>query len=135
MTEAFKLSLRLRHPDIDPETITHRVGLTPNRSWKAGETRQTARGGELKGTYDSTYWSATLLTPPESSDGEDALAIALEHWISKLEEQATFLRTVQAGGGAVELFVGCFRPQGTTIHSDLLGRIVGLCISLAIEVY
>jgi hypothetical protein len=35
----FTLSLRLRHPAIDPTKITQTLGIEPQHTWKAGDRR------------------------------------------------------------------------------------------------
>ncbi len=41
----FRISLRVRHPEADPERITNALRMTPKRAWKAGAPakRQLAR--------------------------------------------------------------------------------------------
>jgi hypothetical protein len=39
----FTLSLRIRHPRIDPSMITDELGIKPQHTWKAGDRRLDAR--------------------------------------------------------------------------------------------
>ena len=56
----YAVSLRVMHPDIDPEDITANIRIQPWRSWRAGEPRATPKGESLKGVYTETYWVANL---------------------------------------------------------------------------
>jgi len=38
----FTISLRIRHPSVDPRTITETLGIEPQYTWKAGEPRRGA---------------------------------------------------------------------------------------------
>jgi len=53
----FQIQLLVRHPEIDPDEITDALGLTPDRSWKAGDQRSTPAGSALAGKYQLSNWS------------------------------------------------------------------------------
>jgi len=59
-TYEHKVSLRITHPTIDPQSITNTLGLKPSRSWQVGTPRKTPNGGELEAINIETYWSAQL---------------------------------------------------------------------------
>jgi hypothetical protein len=60
-----QLSLRIRHPAIDPREISTAIGVEPEHSFKAGEP---ARG--RKGLHTQTYWWAPITSKswPEPID-------------------------------------------------------------------
>jgi hypothetical protein len=41
----FTISLRIRHPSIEPHTITKTLGIEPQHIWKAGDARRSSAGG------------------------------------------------------------------------------------------
>ena len=55
-----QLSLRIRHPDIDPEEISTALGLTPEHCFKAGESRSSRAGSRSTGRHSQTYWLAPV---------------------------------------------------------------------------
>jgi hypothetical protein len=55
-----QLSLRIRHPEIDPEEISSSLGLTPEHCFKAGDSRSTRSGSRVTGHHSQTYWLAPV---------------------------------------------------------------------------
>jgi hypothetical protein len=52
-----ELSLRVRHPSLDPAEISQAFELEPEHCFKAGERRET---GERPGAHSQTYWLAPV---------------------------------------------------------------------------
>jgi hypothetical protein len=55
-----QLSLRIRHPAIDPDEISSSLGLTPEHCFKAGAPRKAGAGGRMTGQHTQTYWLAPI---------------------------------------------------------------------------
>jgi hypothetical protein len=55
----FQLSLRIRHPSIDPEEISRRLGIDAEHSFRAGEPRE-AGGSTVAPVHAESYWLGTL---------------------------------------------------------------------------
>lgn len=53
----FQVSLRVRHPSLDPAEISKALELEPEHCFKAGEPRH--EGGR-RGTHPQTYWLAPV---------------------------------------------------------------------------
>ena len=45
----FTISLRIRHPSVEPHTITETLGIEPQHTWKAGDARRSPAGEALAG--------------------------------------------------------------------------------------
>ena len=45
----YRISLRVRHPNADPQEITQLIGIHPSRFWQAGKPRETPAGVPLQG--------------------------------------------------------------------------------------
>ena len=58
-----QLSLRVRHPAIDPQEISKTLGLEPEHCFKAGDSRQSRSKGGAAAQHTQTYW---LAPSPES---------------------------------------------------------------------
>lgn len=129
----YSISLRLRHPSMDPEKISTALGETPRFSWKAGERRRTPTGQSLEGLNDTTYWCS------QSIDGKGFdLASTIGLNLESLESHRSFLTGFCSTGGEVEYFIGWYtdgRNTGETFNSDLLKRLADLGIDLAFDVY
>lgn len=55
----FQLSLRIRHPSIDPEEISQRLGIDAEHSFRAGEPRDAGRS-TVAPVHAESYWLGTL---------------------------------------------------------------------------
>ena len=58
----FTVSLRIRHPSIEPSRITEALGIEPQHTWKAGEPR--GDPGSV-GVYRESYWMGRLMDEPQ----------------------------------------------------------------------
>jgi hypothetical protein len=56
----FQLSLRIRHPSLDPAEISRELRLEPEHSFRAGEPRHSRSGLGSTGVHAETYWLGTL---------------------------------------------------------------------------
>jgi hypothetical protein len=126
---AFHLSLRIRHPSMDPALITRELRLTPEHTFRVGEPRQ-SRSGRAATLQTETYWLAALnpaawlgdtpfavpailaaLQPPADAAVSKNLDWALSLCairLSKVHDQ--WLRQIRSDGGQVSLLVA-FSPD------------------------
>jgi hypothetical protein len=130
----YKISLRVRHPSMDPAEITATLRFAPSHAWRAGEPRTTPRGQPLKGIWPQTYWTARLMEC--ARPGKD-LATAIAELLDQLELNRGFLARVRSEGGSSEFFVGWFFDgnSGDVFDSDLLARMADFKINLSLDVY
>jgi hypothetical protein len=130
----FQLSLRIRHPSIDPELISHELQIEPEHSFRAGAPRE-SRGVAVTPVHAESYWLATL--DPESlldapllqHLGSHTHAIALGMIDSALallangmlRRHAEFFRRMQSEGGEVRLIVAVSarKARGFTLTPQL----------------
>ncbi len=56
----YQLSLHVRHPSVDPEEISHELGLEAVESFRAGDPRQSRSGVAATAVHGETYWAAVL---------------------------------------------------------------------------
>jgi len=56
----FQLSLRIRHPSMDPATISQELRIQPEHSFQAGQPRQSRTGIALAAVHTESYWLAAL---------------------------------------------------------------------------
>ena len=133
----FTISLRIRHPTIDPATISATLGIQPQHTWRAGELRRDPSGAELGGTHHDSYWMGRLMEEPQlSSDGVSVEGVILKT-LSQLRRAQSFLEQLNAEGGVAELLVSLyarddFRLELPAESLALLGR---MRLAFALDVH
>jgi hypothetical protein len=128
-SEPFQLSLRIRHPSIDPEEISSALKMEPEHSFKVG-TPRASHSGSTTTRHSESYWLGALepsawlsRTPaldihvhghgPAAGMGErgramasNVLELALGLFTNLfLRQHAAFMRRMQSEGGQVCLLV------------------------------
>ena len=127
---SFSISLRVRHPSMDPDIITGTLGIAPEHFWGCGEPRRSASGAKLGGTHRETYWSATLpdtlaqqgLVTPAQSAGQSAWhvepATFLARQVIQLKRHRTFFDQLRAEGGDASLMIEMAPEAETAFRLD-----------------
>jgi hypothetical protein len=124
-SEPFQISLRIRHPSIDPARISSELKVEPEHSFRAGEPRESSSGIALASVHAETYWlgSLTNLDPATSLSGFSgsrarmardrlqaaimvSLSVALDaSVVAFLRQHAEFIRRLQSEEGQITLLV------------------------------
>jgi hypothetical protein len=100
-----QMSLRIRHPAIDPAEISKALGLEPEHCFKAGDTRSARAKSGHAGRHTQTYWLAP---------------VTAEAWPDPIEP--AFLAAIVARGPKPNYAVSTQDLQATT--RDLRSRSV-----------
>lgn len=146
----FQLSLRVRHPSIDPAAISRELRLEPEHSFRAGDLRDATRSVAVTPTHVESYWLATLdpssllagtALAPEISPQIQAIALgavdsALTILItSVLRRHAEFFRRIESEGGEVRLIVALSarKTRGFTLTPHLSKALSELRIPVDFE--
>jgi hypothetical protein len=133
----FMMSLRIRHPRIDPAEITRALGIEPQHNWRVGDLRRDSAGGEIGGTRRESYWMGRMMTEPALARDDLSVESEVEHTLATLRRCFNFLETLKAEGGSAEIHVSLyareefrleFRPESLA----LLGR-AGLAVVLEVK--
>jgi len=131
----FTASLRMRHPRIDPATITQTLGIKPQHTWQSGTPRVGPAGESLDGLYRESYWMARLMETPQLS-GQVSVEAVLRETLANLRRSQAFLEQIQAEGGVTELHVSLFARANFSLELPastlaLLGRLgVGVALDI-----
>jgi len=130
----YQISLRVRHPSMDPAEITYALRLEPSRSWKAQERRATPSGKSLEGTWPHTYWTATVM---EGEWPGKKLQAGILELLDRLELSKSFFEKIHSEGGTAEFFIGWFFDgnSGDDFDCGVLTRMADLKINLSLDVY
>jgi hypothetical protein len=146
----FQLSLRVRHPSIDPAAISRELQLEPEHSFRAGDLRDSTRSAAVTPAHVESYWLATLdpasllagtaLAPrigPEIhaialTAVDSALTILIT---SVLRRHAEFFRRIESEGGEVRLIVALSarKTRGFTLTPHLSKALSELRIPVDFE--
>jgi hypothetical protein len=130
----YAVTLRLRHPTIDPALLTTTLKLDPMHSWKAGDPRLSQTGAPLGGQHRDSYWSARL---PIEMVG--SAAVSLETFLSaqllQLARHRDFLTDFQAHGGEISLVVEVPALANTvlTLTSAMSRRLADLNVEVEFQ--
>lgn len=133
----FTMSLRIRHPHVDPAVVTSTLGIEPQHMWRAGERRRGADGGELGGSYRESYWTGRLMAQPQLSSDDVGVESELLHVLAQLRRSFGFLEGLKAEGGVAELHVSLFAREDFRLELQpeslaMLGRL-GLTLTFEVK--
>ena len=144
----FEISLRIRHPSIDPARISSELNIQPEHSFKVGDPRESSSGSVLTSVHAESYWLGSLdaITAAASLVGfvgertrmvreriqaaaSLSLTLALDaSVINFLRPHSDFIRRLQSEEGQVTLLIELstsalngfsLSPQFTRLLSDL----------------
>ena len=158
MSSEQSVVLRLRHPDVDPRDITHRLGITPQYSWRAGEPRRvdTEDNADVLQSfaYRESCWVAVLSGSSPLNELVERIArfapravgaqlrvtppVTAELYLTlyKMKRSATFWQEFVAQGGTIDCLVqvvGAERFQ-LELPPALLTLCAELRVTLTIEI-
>lgn len=121
----YGMSLRVRHPDLDPAVLTKALHLEPLHSWRAGEPRRSITGAPLGGEHRESYWSAQL---PGQAVGSAAfpLELFLGQQLVQLGRHRELLSRMQSEGGQISLLI-----EISGVENAVLTLSTGVCRKLA----
>jgi len=150
----FDIYLRVRHPYLDPATISHELQLPAEHSYRAGEARDGRAGAAGASVHSESCWLASLQPAswPASSVGggasgeqsragqiNEALArdpgAALAMCTMFLRRHAAFLQQITREGGEIHLRIAldAASADGFTLAPQHMGLLSELAIALDIE--
>jgi Domain of unknown function (DUF4279) len=132
----FTMSLRIRHPHVDPAQLTRNLGVTPQHAWRAGDARRDSSGAALGGEYRETFWMGGLMAQPKLASERSGVESEFSKVLAQLRKSQDFLGSLKEQGGVAELHVSIFAREEFRLEFQpeslaLLGR---LGLSVAVEV-
>lgn len=132
----FTISLRVRHPTVDPARITQTLGIQPQHTWKAGDTRRDPLGAQLGGAHRESYWMARLMEAPELSS-EVSVESVLMQTVAQLRRSHAFLEQLTIEGGVAELHVSLFARENFRLDlpPDTLASFGRLGLAVALDIH
>jgi len=133
----FTVSLRIRHPTMDPAAISAALGIQPQHTWRAGELRCDPSGAELGGAHHDSYWMGRLMDEPQLSSDSVSVERVILNTLHQLRRAQSFLEQLNAESGVAELLVSLyarddFRLEFPSDSLTLLGR---MHLGVALDVH
>lgn len=131
----FTMSLRIRHPHVEPAEVTRGLGMEPQHSWRVGETRRDAEGVAIGGAYHESLWMCALMPHPELSSDIVGVESQLQHVIGVLRRSFDFLQSLRESGGVAELHISLFARQEFRLElpAESLASLAQMGIAMALE--
>jgi len=131
----FTVSLRIRHPSIEPSRITEMLGIEPQHTWKAGDSRRGSTGGDRVGVYRDSYWTGRVMAPQLSSEQVTVESVLLQT-LTQLRRTHSFLEQLSIDGGVAELSISVFARENFRLElsSDSLALLGRLRLSVVLDV-
>lgn len=130
----YSMSLRVRHPNVDPALLTQALHLEPLHSWRAGEPRRSVGGATLGGEHRESYWSAPL---PGQAVGTAAFALEsfLGQQLVQLNRHRELLSRLQDEGGQISLLIemSCTENAVLTLSTNVSRKLADLNIELEFQ--
>jgi hypothetical protein len=130
----YAMSLRVRHPHLDPAELTQALHLEPVHSWRVGEPRRSDAGAILGGEHRESYWSAPL---PGQAVGSAAFAMEsfLGQQLVQLSRHRELLGRLQNEGGQISLLIEMPRVENTvlTLSTSVSRKLADLNIELEFQ--
>jgi hypothetical protein len=151
-SESFQISLRIRHPSMDPAEISAALNIEAEHSFRAGELRRSNSGLATASVYQDSYWLGVLRPSgpvidvafhddQRSKSAQKQLSAARRSltWALALStgrflnQNADLLRRIRAEGGEVTLIVGiCSDEVGSFTLAPEASRLLGE-LGIAVE--
>jgi hypothetical protein len=132
----FTMSLRIRHPNVDPAQVTRTLGISPQHTWRAGDTRRDSEGSALYGEYRETFWMGGLMAQPKLASERTGVESELTKILAQLRKSQDFLESLKEQGGVAELHVSIFAREEFRLEflPDSLALLGRLGLTVAVEV-
>lgn len=133
----YSVSIRIRHPSIDPQKLTTMLGFAPQYSWRAGDRKPEGSGESGSATYRETYWLGRV--PSVAAEAipdlplENAIMFALLH----IQRVDAFWTELIASGGSARIIVEVFGGRDLTLDLSpgTLSMLARFGVAISVDVH
>jgi hypothetical protein len=153
--EHFQLSVRIRHPSMDPAELSHAFKIQPEHCFRAGEPRTSGASRANAAVHTESYWLGVLkpgvqlaelgfffdhrshlIAEKQLAATFKSLGFALSLTATRFfSPQAALLRRVRSEGGEVTLLVSIYNPEAVsfTLAPEVSQRLGELGVGVEFE--
>jgi hypothetical protein len=134
----YHVSLRITHPDIDPDEVTRALGLTPRSIERKGEpirhTWLARLPEEVAIRYRNKHGWFHMFEP---ATADEPLTSCMQTAVARLQERREFIERVHHTGGRVHFTAYLYPPSGPDEPFDyaLITELRALRIGFQITMY
>ena len=129
----YSASLRIFDKSLDPDTVSKRLGLTPDESHRAGDPHL-GQSGRRYADFSVGMWSIRSLLHRSAAPDDHITGL-----LARLQNRGEALRELSAQGYKMDLFLGVFGIEdgnhGFSIASETMKALGDLGIKLEIDAY
>lgn len=118
------------------EDITSLIGIEPKHKWTIGEPRISPKEKPLGGVRTTSYWSASLVSEPISSETKE-LEETLHLLILQFQHLGPFFLNLRENDGKSEFFVGLYSKHNIVIDLEpkLMTLLANASLSICLDCY
>ncbi len=133
----YRVSLRIRHPNLDPAELTSQLGISPLHSWRAGEPRLGTAGEPDAGAYRETYWFAHLRRVIEDFIPDLPFEGVLMFALTRIQRAESFWDELLATGGSARFIVEIYGGDDFTLDLSraTLAKIARFGVAMSVDVH
>ena len=133
----YRVSFRIKHPNIDPSEITYRLGIEPSSSWKVGDPIVGKNGEIREGTRKQSFWRYQPHKEQRLLSSEQYLEDYLEKITESLTVHKEYFSEIVNSGGNINYFIGLLSEHNISndFPAPLLKQLGELNIDLQLDIY
>ena len=130
-----EVSFCLIGPDLDPEAITARLGISPDETRRRGDERRNKRSGEVLGLYHEGLWALGSLPRVDSKDINDHFRWVLGQVLPHREAVLEFARGGESFFSVLWKSTYLYAGTGPLIDAECLAGVAALGGGMGFDIY
>ncbi|GDX94596.1 hypothetical protein LBMAG47_02590 [Planctomycetia bacterium] len=130
-----EVSFCLLVPDLDPDAVTARIGLSPDEAHRRGDERRHKRSGEVLGLYREGLWAVGSLPHVDSKDINDHFRWVLRQMLPHREAVLEFARGGETYFDVLWTSTYLYAGTGPLIDAECLAGVAALGGGMGFDIY
>lgn len=122
--------------DLNPDTVSHELSLTPSKSWSKGEQKQIERSDGSQRVFDSRYeWGGWKLFM-DSKLNNDLLEAQLQFWIDLLQDKTEAITRLKSHGlqCLLDVFITTDATASVVLPEELQKSLAALGLEIELSI-
>jgi hypothetical protein len=130
-----EVSFCLMGPDLDPEAVTARLGISPDETMRRGDERRHKRSGAVLGLYHEGLWALGSLPRVNSKDINDHFRWVLGQVLPHREAILEFARGGESFFNVLWQSTYLYSGTGPLIAADCIAGVAALGGGMGFDIY